>query len=197
METVKKINNGIGDLSFIAALAVLLGIIAIVINGWNVIKTSVDTYVENKNGNIIEYTENFIKTKNDKDIERDVAEFITTKKEANMYILSYISDTFLYIIITVIGTIGFWRLGNFYKKENMENPFDEKVIKSLKTTQKIIYSTWVVWIIGQIIQFIIFIPAPASYSSSILEKIIMYLITNAFIQFIIFILEKGQLKKVK
>lgn len=197
METVKKINNGIGDLSFIAALAVLLGIIAIAINGWNVIKTSVDTYVENKNGNIIEYTENFIKTKNDKDIERDVAEFITTKKEANMYILSYISDIFLYIIITVIGTIGFWRLGNFYKKENMENPFDEKVIKSLKTTQKIIYSTWVVWIIGKIIQFIIFIPAPASYSSSILEEIIMYLITNAFIQFIIFILEKGHLKKVK
>lgn len=197
METVKKINNGIGDLSFIAALAVFLGIIAIAINGWNVIKTSVDTYVENKNGNIIEYTENFIKTKNDEDIDRDVAEFITTKKEANMYILSYISDTFLYMIITVIGTIGFWRLGNFYKKENMENPFDEKVIKGLKTTQKIIYSTWVVWIIGQIIQFIIFIPAPASYSSSILEKIIMYLITNAFIQFIIFILEKGQLKKVK
>lgn len=194
MSKKEKIKNGIGDLRFIAALAAIIGIITIGLNFWNGIKVSVDTYVENKNGTIIEYTKNFIETKNDEDIDRADAEYIETKTDANMYMISYISDTVLCIIITVIGTIGFWRLANFYKKEHMENPYDEKVINHLKTTQKFMYSTWIIWIVGTLIQVIIFMSVTVGYSSSIFVDIVMYLVANAFIQFIIFILEKGQLK---
>ena len=197
MKQTKKIKNGVGDLRLIAAVATILGIIVLVLNAWNGIKVSIDTYVENKNGNIIEYTKNFIETENDKNISREDTEYIKTKKDANMYMTSYISDVVLSIIITVIGTIGFWRLTNFYNKENLDNPFDENVINNLKTTQKFMYNTWVVWIIGTLIECIVFMFATVSYSSALLENVILYLIANAFIQFIIFILEKGQLKNSK
>ena len=197
MKQTKKIKNGVGDLRLIAAVATILGIIVLVLNTWNCIRVSIDTYVENKNGNVVEYTKNFIETKNDKDINREDKEYIKTKKDANMYMTSYISDVFLSIIITAIGTIGFWRLTNFYNKENLDNPFDENVINNLKTTQKFMYNTWVVWIIGTLIECIVFMFATVSYSSALLEDVILYLIANAFIQFIIFILEKGQLKNSK
>lgn len=191
----KKVNNGIGDLRFIAALAAIIGIIAIGLNLWNGIKVSVDTYIENKNGNIVEYTKEFIETKKDEAIDRDDVEYIETKTDANVYMTSYIADTVLSIVITVIGTIGFWRLANFYNKENMENPYNEKVINYLKTTQKFLNSTFTIWFIGSLILLLIFMIAPATYASSIFLDVLMYLVANAFIQFIIFILEKGQLKK--
>ena len=195
MSKKDKIKNGIGDLRFIAALAAVIGIIVIALSTWNGIKVSVDTYIENKNNNIVEYTKNFIETKNDENIDKEDIEYIETKNDANMYMVSYIADTVLYITITVFGTIGFWRLANFYNKENMKNPYDEKVINYLKTTQKFMNATWVIWLIGTIIQVILFMSVTVGYSSSIFLDIIIYLVANAFIQFIIFILEKGQLKK--
>ena len=192
---MKKIENGIKDLRFIAAFACILGIITIILNTWNGIKVSIDTYVENKNNNIVEYTKNFIETKDDEYIDRDDAQYIETKKDANMYMISYVSDTLLYIILTIVGTIGFGRLANFYNKENMKNPYDEKVINNLKTTQKFMNSTWIIWFVGSLTIVIPFTFATVSYSASYLFDIILYLIANAFIQFIIFILEKGQLKK--
>lgn len=192
---MKKINNGIGDLRFIAALAAVIGIITIGLTLWRGIKVSVDTYVENKYGNVVEYTKNFIETKNDEDIDREDVEYIESKTDANMYMISYVSDSVLYVIITVFGTIGFWRLANFYKKENMENPYEENVINYLKTTQKYMSATWVIWIIGTIIQIFAFMTVTTGYSSSMFFDIVIYFVAAAFIRFIIFILEKGQLKK--
>ena len=67
---IKKINSGIGDLRLLATFAFLMGIIFLILNLWNGIQISVDTYVEYKNNNIVEYTKNFIETERDEDIYR-------------------------------------------------------------------------------------------------------------------------------
>lgn len=190
---LKKVNNGIGDLRFVAAFFATLGIITIVLNIWNTITVSVDAYIENNNDNIVEYTKNFIENSSNDDIDRNDIEYIETEKDAKIYMLSYVYDNIVYIIITVVGTIGFCRLVTFYNKENMENPYDEKVVESLRKTSKFIEKPIIIWLIAEILIGFLATVA-ATYSSSMFFDILVYTASASFIRFIIFILEKGKLK---
>lgn len=191
----KKLNNGIEDLRFVASLAVILGLIVVGLNLWNGIKVSVDTYVENQNNNIIEYTKNFIETEKDENINIEDVQFIETNKDANMYMLSYISDSALAVIINVLFVFAYYQLVKFFSKENMENPFDGKAVNCLKKSIKFINVAFGTWLIGGGLLAVIFILAPACYASTAGFDLIMYVLLLTFIQFIIHILEKGQLKE--
>jgi len=191
----KKINNGIGDLKFLAVVALFIVIITMCLNVWKGIKISVDTYVENQNNTIVDYTKEFIEKEKDEDVDRDDIEYIKTKKDANIYMISYISNTVLALVINIMFIGVYYQLINFFGKENMENPYDKKTIIRLKKSLKFLNASAIIWLVGTLLIEIVFLFAPARYSSMLGFNLILYATMAAFIQFIIFILEKGQLKK--
>ena len=123
------------------------------------------------------------------------AEYIKTEKDAKQYMYSYIGDTALSVLISFISVCAYYQLARFFDKENMENPYDEIPKKRLKKALKYLYASCITWLLGGVILTTIFVNASVSYSSNAGFDFILYALLVAFIQFIIYLLEKGQLKK--